>query len=100
MGEAMSDRIWVCDVCTTSGFWTGEWQWFGSILTLEENGRPDLVTCSDTCRNTDTAERLCQTARGAKKPRRPSTPRPLTTRQLLEQRIAELQSELAGMDAP
>lgn len=42
--------IWTCDVCGSGGLWRdGHSQVYGSILT-EEEGIPQLYTCSGACR--------------------------------------------------
>lgn len=43
-------QVWTCDVCGSGGLWRdGHSQVYGSILT-EEEGIPQLYTCSGACR--------------------------------------------------
>ena len=63
-------RLWTCDVCGITAPWGQHWSWYGSYKQLDETGRPAIVTCSTTCRQTPRAQELISIAHQAPKPTR------------------------------
>jgi hypothetical protein len=49
--------VWRCDVCQKQGFWSDEWQWFGSMHDAERGAHAENIVsiCSEACK----AEAVC-----------------------------------------